>query len=205
MKCKYCGEEFEQAKRGRKKEYCNKEECIRQARNEANRKWYSNKLKALEGTKIKIVGQDDKRVIYSSTDRAINAVKNEDFSDVIGLARKLGAIRFEIVEAIQKCSPEQSLADKQDSIFLHEIENLIKKDTVSTEDIVQIVEPYLNKRANRRFIKDKQEMLKHLIQGCISNPNQYVIEYIKNRDNRTYNPNKEEKVGTNERINKKVQ
>lgn len=35
--CKFCGCEFEQPKKGRKREYCNKEDCLRQARNEANR------------------------------------------------------------------------------------------------------------------------------------------------------------------------
>ena len=202
MKCKYCGEEFLQNKRGKRKDYCNRIDCLRKAKNEAQRKWYANKLNKLKGTNMKIIEQ--KNVVYSSTDREINAAKNEDFSEVIQLARELGTVRYRITEAIKKCSPEQSNSDKQDEIFLHEIENLIKQDVVTTDDIVNTVKPYLNKRANRRFIKDKQEMLKHLIQGVISNPNQYVVEFIKNRDNRKYNPNKGENIGTNEKINKKA-
>lgn len=197
-KCKYCGEEFIQNKKGRKRDYCSKEECIRQAKNETQRKWYSNKLQALQGVKTRIIEQkEEKKVVYCSTDRAINSVNNEDFSDVIELARELGAIRFKITEKIKELSPKQSFFDKQDDIFLHQIENLAKKDEVYEEEVLEIVREYFNKRPNRRVVKDKQEMLKHLIQGLISNPNQYVVEFLKNRDNRTYNPKiKEEELGT---------
>lgn len=191
--CKYCGEEFLQNKKGKKKEYCNKKECLKKARNEANRKWYSKRLKILEGAKIKIIEQEDKKIIYSSTDKLKNITKNEDFSDVIEIARELGAIRFKITEKIRELSPKQSFFDKQDEIFLHTIEELAKKDTVYEEDVLKVVKEYFDKRPNRRIIKDKQEMLRHLIQGFISNPNQYVVEFIKNRDKRKYT-SKENKV-----------
>lgn len=63
----------------------------------------------------------------------------------------------------------------------------MKQDEIVEEDVLKIFKEYLDKRPNRRIIKDKQEMLKHLIQGLISNPNQYVYKFIKNRDNRHYN------------------
>lgn len=186
-KCKYCGCEIEQPKRGRKREYCNKEDCLRQARKEANRKWYANRMnKELAGVKHRIVNKEEKKILYSSTDKAMNVTAKEDFSDVLELARKLGAIRYEITEKIKSLSPEQSHFDKQDEIFLHNIENLMKQDEISEEDVLKIFKEYLGKRPNRRIIKDKQEMLKHLIQGLISNPNQYVYEFIKNKDNRHY-------------------
>lgn len=185
------GCKIEQPKRGKKRDYCRKEDCIRQARNEANRKWYANKMKVLEGTKNRIVEQkEEKKVIYSSTDKAIHSAEKEDFTDVIELARKLGAIRFEIVEAIRKLNPEQSKKDKVDQLFLHDIENEMKKDVVYEEDMLKIVRKYIENRPDRRIVKDKQEMLRHLIQGLISNPNQYVVEFIRNRDKRQYNPNK---------------
>ena len=116
----------------------------------------------------------------------MNVTAKEDFSDVIELARKLGAIRYEITEKIKSLSPEQSHFDKQDEIFLHNIEELMKQDEITEEDVLKTFKEYLDKRPNRRIIKDKQEMLKHLIQGVISNPNQYVHEFIKDRDNRHY-------------------
>lgn len=189
MKCKYCGEEFEQNKKGKKRDYCNKADCLRQAKNESQRKWYANKLKVLEGTKSKIVEQkEEKKIVYSSTDRAINSVKNEDFSDVIELSRKLGAVRYEIVQKIKECSEKQSLFDKYDQDFLHKIENFAKKDELLEEEVVQVVKEHINKRQERRTIKDKEDMLRHLIQGTISNPNAYVVQCIKDRANRKYHP-----------------
>ena len=79
----------------------------------------------------------------------------------------------------------------------------MKKDVVYEEDMLKIIKDYLDNRPDRRIVKDKQEMLRHLIQGLISNPKQYVVEYIKNRDNRQYNPNKEGLVRTSEKIKKK--
>lgn len=201
MKCKYCGEEFEQNKRGKKKEYCNKEECLKKAKNDAQKKWYSNKLKVLDGVKTQIVEQkEEKKVVYSSTDRAINSVNNEDFSDVIELARELGAIRFKITEKINECSKQQSTFDKYDQDFLHKIENFAKKDELYEEEVVQAVKEHINKRQVRRTIKDKEDMLRHLIQGLIPNPNAYVVQLLKDRENRKYHPRiKEELVGIKER------
>lgn len=189
MKCKYCGCEFEQPPRGKRKEYCNKKECLKQAKNEAQRKWYAKKLEVLKGSKHRIVEQKgEKKIVYSSTDKVINNLNNEDFTVVIELARELGAVRFKILEEIKKCYPNQSICDKEDQIFLHDFEELAKKDEVYTEEIVELFVKQLNKRQNRRAIKDKEEMLKHLIQGVISNPDKYVFEYIKNRNQRSYNP-----------------
>lgn len=197
-KCKYCGQDFLQNTRGKKREYCRKEECLRKAKNETQKKWYANKMSVLKGTKNRIVEPNKKRIIYSSTDKAINSVKNEDFSDIISLARELGAIRFRIIEEIKKCSPEQSRYDKEDQLFLHKIENLAKQDEIYADDVIQVVQEHIDKRQNRRFLKDKQEMLNHLIQGCISNPSAYVSDFIKKRDNREYKPNIiEKKVGGN--------
>jgi len=195
MKCKFCGEEFVQNLRGKKKEYCSKEECIRLAKNEAQRKWYANKLKTLNGSKNRIIEyKTEKRIVYSSTDRAINSINNQDFSDVIELARKLGAVRFEILEKIKECSEKQSYFDKQDEVFLHQLEEFAKKDKVYADDILQAFKEHIDKRQNRRVIKDKEQMYKHLIQGLIANPNAYVSLFIKDRDKRSYNPRFKEEV-----------
>ncbi len=186
-KCKFCGEEINQPKRGRKREYCNKEECLRQAKNEANRKWYANKMnKELAGVKHRIVNKEEKKILYSSTDKVMNVTVKEDFSSITEIARELGAIKFKIDEELKKLSPEQSKFDKQDQIFLHNIEELIKQEEITEEDVLKVFREYLDKRPNRRVVKDKQEMLMRLKQGIIKNPNQYIYEFIKNRDNRHY-------------------
>ena len=190
--CKYCGEEFEYSNRGKARVHCKKEECLKKAKNEAQRKWYANKMKVLKGTKNRIVERkEEKKILYSSTDKVINVVVKEDFSDVLELARKLGTIRYEITEKIKSLSPEQSKYDKIDETFLHKIEGLMKQDEILETDVLKVFREYLDKRPNRRVVKDKQEMLKHLSMGIISNPNEYVVQFIKNRDKRTYNPQKE--------------
>lgn len=207
MICKYCGEEFETNARGKKKDYCNKPECIRQAKNEAQRKWYANKMQVLKGTKARIIEQkDEKKVVYSSADRAINELNNGNFQDVRECARELGAIRFKIVELIKKLSQEQSLYDKYDQDFLHKIENFAKKDELKEDEVLEVVREHINRRNNRRVVKDKEEMLRHLIQGLISNPEQYVVQSINDRKNRIYNPRvKEASLGTKEGIEVKSQ
>lgn len=189
MKCKYCGEEFEQNRKGRKREYCNKQECLKKAKNDIQKKWYAKKMKVLNGSKNRIIEQGTiKKVVYSSTDRAINYLENQDFSDIIEVARELGAVRFKIIEMIKKCSPEQSSFDKEDQIFLHKVESLARKEEVYVDEIVSIFTEEINSRENRRNIKDRKEMLQHLCQGIISNPSAYIAQYLKDRDNRIYKP-----------------
>lgn len=119
--------------------------------------------KELVGVKHRIINKEEKKILYSSTDKVINVTAKEDFSDVLELARELGAVRYKITEKIKSLSPEQSKFDKQDEIFLHNIEELMRKDEIAEEDVLKIFKEYLDKRPNRRIIKDKQEMLKHLI------------------------------------------
>lgn len=186
--CKYCGEKFELG-RGKVTDHCRKTDCLRQARNEAQRKWYANKMKVLKGTKNRIIEQkEEKKVVYSSTDRALNSLDNEDFTEVIELARELGTIRFKLIEAVNKCNPDRSTCDKEDQVFLHQIEDLAKKDEVYEDEILTLFKEQIDKRQKRRGVKDKQEMLQHLLQGIISNPSAYVLQFIKNRDTRTYTP-----------------
>lgn len=189
MKCKYCNEEFTPNARGKKKDYCNKEDCLRQARNEAQRKWYANKMQVLDGTKNRIIEQkEEKKVVYSSLDKAMTSLQTQDFSDVLQLARELGALRFKLSEEVKKCCEKQSLYDRHDQDFLHKIENFAKEDELYEDEVVECVKEHINKRQERRVVKDKEDMLRHLMQGIISNPNEYVVQTIKNRDNRKYHP-----------------
>ena len=67
-------------------------------------------------------------------------------------------------------------------------------DELSEDEVVSVVKEHINKRQIRRAIKDKEDILKHLIQGVINNPNAYVIQSLKAKENRQYTPRvKEEK------------
>lgn len=161
-------------------------------KNEIQRKWYAKRMEVLKGVKSRVIEQkEEKKVIYSSTEKIMHSVEKEDFTREIELARQLGSIRFEIQEEIKKLSPELSKHDKEDQIFLHNIEDLVKQDIVYEDDVISVVKKYIENRPDRRIIKDKMAILNGLMSGMVKNPNQFVVEYIKNRDNRQYNPNKE--------------
>lgn len=183
--CKYCGEEFEYSNRGKERVHCRKTECLKKAKNEAQKKWYANKVKKeLKGTNIKIVSKEIKpQVVYSSKDRANNRLEKEDYSDIIEVSRELGAVRFKIIEMINKESKKQSFYDKQDQDFLHKLENL--EEITDIEAVNMIIEEK-RKRETRRSHKMRLTMLSTMINGMPKNPNAYVVETIKNRDNFKY-------------------
>lgn len=183
--CKYCNEEFEYSNRGKERVHCQKVECIRKAKNEAQRKWYANKIKKeLAGENIRIVSKENKpQIVYSSRDRENNRLEKEDFSDIIEVSRELGAIRFKMVEMLNKENKKQSFYDGQDQDFLHKLENL--EEITDTEAVNMIIEEK-RKRETRRSHKMRQTMLRTMINGMPKNPNAYVVETIKNRDNFKY-------------------
>lgn len=184
--CKYCGEEFEYSNRGKERVHCRKEECLKKAKNEAQKKWYANKVKKeLQGTDIRIVSKEENKpqIVYSSKDRSDNRLENEDFSDIIEVSRELGAVRFKIIEMLNKENKKQSFYDGQDQDFLHKLENL--EEITDTEAVNMIIEEK-RKRETRRSHKMRQTMLRTMINGMPKNPNAYVVETIKNRDNFKY-------------------
>lgn len=183
--CKYCGEEFEYSNRGKERVHCRKEECLKKAKNEAQKKWYANKIKKeLAGENIRIVSKETKpQIVYSSKDRENNRLEKEDFSDIIEVSRELGAVRFKIIEMLNKENKKQSFYDGQDQDFLHKLENL--EEITDTEAVNMIIEEK-RKRETRRSHKMRQTMLRTMINGMPKNPNAYVVETIKNRDNFKY-------------------
>ena len=184
--CKYCGEEFEYSNRGKERVHCRKEECLKKAKNEAQKKWYANKVKKeLQGTDIRIVSKEENKpqIVYSSKDRSDNRLENGD----------LGTVRFKILELLNKESKKQSLYDRQDQDFLHKLEGL--EELTDTEAINMIVEEK-KKREVRRSHKIRKAMLMKMVEGIMKNPNAYVVETIKNRDNFKY----KQRVKENETI-----
>ena len=183
--CKYCNEEFEYSNRGKERVHCQKAECIRKAKNDAQRKWYTNKVKKeLTGENIRIISKETKpQIVYSSKDRIDNRMENEDFSDIIEVSRELGSVRFKMIEMLNKESQKQSLYDRQDQDFLHKLEGL--EELTDTEAVNMIIEEK-KKREIRRSHKMRQSILSTMINGIPKNPNAYVVETIKNRDNFKY-------------------
>lgn len=180
MKCKYCGCEIEQSKRGRKRDYCRKPECIRKARNEANRKWYANKMKVLEGTKNRIIEQkEEKRVIYSSKDKTDTKVKMPDVGDILQFARDFGTFRYNLIEALRKEEEQISKFDKADQTFLHRLEFL---EELTDDEATQMIIEEKKSREQRRNIKNRKYLIKAMLDAIkMKNPNAFIVQAIQSK------------------------
>lgn len=180
MKCRFCGCEVEQPKRGRKRDYCRKEECLRKARNEANRKWYANKMKILEGTKNRIIEQkEEKKVIYSSKDKADTKTKMPDVGDILQLARDFGTLRYSIIEALKKEEEQISKFDKADQTFLHRLEFL---EELTDDEATQMIIEEKKSREQRRNVKNRRYLIKAMLDSIkMKNPNAFIVQAIQSK------------------------
>jgi len=200
MKCKYCGCEFEQNKRGRKKEYCSKADCIRKARNDAQKKWYANSMqKKLAGTKHRIVEKVDKPVVvYSSTDRVEHKLNMPDFSDIVEVARNIGANRYQLIQMVQKENAELSKYDKADQNFLHKLENL---DELTDQEAIDLVIEEKKSREGRRNNKVRRQLIQGLLNGIpMKNPSAFVAQAIQRSKNFKYIPRVIEELKQDENL-----
>lgn len=180
MVCKYCGKEFSNNKRGRKKEYCDNSECIRKAKNEAQKKWYSKKTQCLEGTKYKVVEQ--KKVIYSSANREETRMSMQDIGDILEVARNLGTIRFQLVEMITKNNEQISKFDKEDQTFLHKLEFL---EELTDEEAKEMIIAEKKSRELRRNVKNRRCLIETLLTSIlVKNPNAFVVKAIQYEDDK---------------------
>ena len=75
------------------------------------------------------------------------------------------------------------MAEKKEKSFEENLENL--EEITDTEAVNMIIEEK-RKRETRRSHKMRQTMLRTMINGMPKNPNAYVVETIKNRDNFKY-------------------
>ena len=177
INCKYCGKEFSNNKRGRKKEYCDDLKCIRKAKNEAQKKWYSKKTQCLKGTKYKVVEQkEEKKVIYSSANREETKMSMQDIGDILEVARNLGTIRFQLVEMITKNSEQISKFDKEDQTFLHKLEFL---EELTDEEAKEMIIAEKKSRELRRNVKNRRCLIETLLSSIlVKNPNAFIVKAI---------------------------
>lgn len=179
-RCKYCGDIIEQPKRGRKRDYCKKLECLRKARNEANRKWYANKMKILEGAKTKIIEQkEEKKIIYSSKDKEDTKAKMPDVGDILQMARNFGSFRYSLIQALQKEQLEEEKYNKADQTFLHKLEFL---EELTDDEATQMIIEEKKSREQRRNIKNRRYLIKAMLDSIkMKNPNAFIVKAIQSK------------------------
>ena len=180
MKCKYCGGEIEQPKRGKKRDYCRKEDCIRQARNEANRKSYAKRMKTLKGTNYRIIEQkEEKKVIYSSVDKADTKAKMPDVGDILQFARDFGTLRYNLIQALQKEQQNEEKYNKADQTFLHKLEFL---EELTDEEATTMIIEEKKSREERRNIKNRRYLIKAMLDSIkMKNPNSFIVQAIQGK------------------------
>ena len=180
MICKYCKCEFEQPKKGRKKEYCNKPDCIRQARNEANRKSYAKRMKVLKDTLYNVVEQkEEKKIIYSSKDKIDTKIEMTDVGDILQLARDFGTLRYSLITALREEDERVSKFDKQDQTFLHRLEFL---EELTDEEATKMIIEEKKSRENRRNVKNRRYLIKAMLDSIkMKNPNAFVVRAIQSK------------------------
>ena len=176
-RCKFCGDIIEQPKRGRKRDYCKKPECIRKMKNAIHRKWYAKKMEALKGTKNRVIEQkEEKRVIYSSRDKADTKIKMPNVGDILQLARDFGTFRYNLVQALKKEDEKISKYDKQDQTFLHRLEFL---EELTDEEATTMIIEEKKSREERRNIKNRRYLIKAMLDSIkMKNPNAFIVQAI---------------------------
>ena len=193
MKCVFCGEEFETNKRGRKREYCMKEECVKQAHREASSKYYKKIMDEKKETSEeplavpeKISYLEEEKIIYSKEDKLEIELKYPDISDITQLAREYGAVRLSLIQIAEKCREEHSKCDKQEQDLLHQLENL---EEMSSKKAVEIAIELKKNREKRRVYKNREYLVQALLGSMLmKNPPQFVAKAVQRAQNFQYLP-----------------
>ena len=194
MICKYCGCEFEQSKKGRARTYCYRRECVNKAHNESNRK-YLRKIKR-EQKKLELKHAKEDNIVYTEEDRTEHKLSMPDTGDILELARQLGALRYQLVQKIQKEYEIVGKYDKLDQDFLHKLENL---DELSNEDAIKLVVQEKKNRESRRVYKVRYYLIKCLLDSMpIKNPSSFIAQAIQRSKDYQYIPRVIEELKSDE-------
>ena len=179
-KCKYCGEIFVLG-RGRMTDHCRKPDCLRQARNETQRKYYAKKMKEqLGNVNVKIIeNKEVPTVIYSSKEKADTRTQMEDVGDIIQLAREFGTVRYKLIELLKKNNEEVDKYNKQDQTFLHRLEFL---EELTDEEAKQMIIEEKKSRELRRNVKNRKYLIEAMLNSIhMKNPNAFIIQAIQGK------------------------
>lgn len=187
MRCIFCNDEFEVNKKGRKKNYCDKPECKKEAIKLSRKKWLEKrKLQKEIGRAEVVIQNEDKNIIYSIEDKLENESKMPDISDIVELARQLGSIRLQLIEKIEKSRNDISECDKSDSDLVHELEAL---NSVTSEYANSFTVGVKKNHERRRIAKNRYYIIKALLDSMLmKNPPQFVAQAIQRSKNFKYVP-----------------
>lgn len=186
MICRFCGEEFEQNKRGRQSDFCSKEEC-RKARHREHQKKYMEKKKnksyaTIEPREGLAVNEN-----FSPTERDVVCRKEikDNYGDIAEKARQIGKLRYELVTEAIIMQEEIKKTDQLEQDLLHMLENA---DELTEKDAINISVLIKQNRNKRREFKDRNLLISSLLNGIVvKNPEKFVRKGIEMVKSQTYN------------------
>ncbi len=173
MKCIYCGEEIEYVGVGRKRQYCDKAECLDKLKQDRAEKYKQNRLAKKAKMEPILVVEDNP--VYEEPAITANELI-QDLSDILEISRQLGSIRFQLIQLVEQERAEQSKYDKLDQQLLHELEF---NNNITTPEILELWKNGKENRARRRNAKQRIQLLQLILNGItIKNPSKAAAQYI---------------------------
>lgn len=103
-------------------------------------------------------------------------VEVEDISDILEISKELGAIRFKLIQMVEKAREDVKYHNIADQTFLHRLEFL---DELSDEEAIKMLLEEKKSRESRRNYKNRQYLIEALLNSIlIKNPNAFVVKAI---------------------------
>ena len=187
--CDICGDVAE-VPLNRKFNYCDKEQCVKEARDRIHltnsRKYYLKKKQEMEAMK-EAKNEEPQQVekpTYSQIENVVisngkkvntTAITNTDFSDIREIARRLGTIRYELIQLIEKEREEIRKLDKEDITLLHSFE----LDNLTKEEVYELYLKTKDRRTDRRGGKYRYSIINAILSAIdIKNPDKFIAMAI---------------------------
>lgn len=102
----------------------------------------------------------------------------KNYEDIIDIAKKIGNLRFQLIELIQKEHLRENKYNKKDQTFLHSIEF---NDDMSDEELLKLIRAEKESRNDRRNVKNRRILIQSLLDGIlIKSPLVFINKVIEN-------------------------
>lgn len=103
----------------------------------------------------------------------------EDVSDIIEVSKELGAIRFKLIQMVEKAREEVKRYNIEDQTFLHRLEFL---DSLTDEEAIDMLLKEKQSREHRRRNKNRLILIQELLNSIyIKNPNAFIVRAINSK------------------------
>ena len=103
-------------------------------------------------------------------------VEVDCIAEILDISKRLGAIRLELIELVEKTREEVKDYNKNDQTFLHTLEFL---DELTEKEAIDMIIKEKKSREERRSAKNKLYLISALLDSMLmKNPNAFVVKVI---------------------------